>query len=349
MIAAYTLPLAAQSTAAAPQLVWHAPEGCPDAAAMRESLRKAAPAARELVMEGAVQQEGARYVLQLRAQVGTDNFERSLFDSDCGALADTAVWLVKVFASRHAVLPPAAAQRKPAEPSPKATDRSADGTRVAVTPREAPAAREPAQPAGPSEPPDMPQLGELPEITRTPKGAPSDDEDNASAPIVIAGMVALGVAGTGLTGAAPELSGALEARRAGLLARLRLGMTYHAGLELQARAGLELQSALLELSTCTVTRFGALRTGPCAVLAGYLTAVEPYGLRSPRSTSALWVNAGGGWHVVWLLHRFVQLTLDVAVTAGLSTRPTFTVGGDSVAQVAPIAGHARVGYSIEIW
>jgi len=334
------------------ELTWHAPPGCPSATEVLALLSKVEHDTRALSVVGTIQRQSEQYTLELQVEGEARRFERSLRAPDCRLLAESAVWLIDLAAIQLAGRTASARRATPQPTTVTEGVRESIGTPAS---QPAPAAAEMQDPVPRSAAQQSASESAVyvdrspPSITHERQSLAADSDDDRAAPLALAVGAGVGVAGLGLTGAAPELSLSVELRRGALLAGLRVGTVLHPALELAESARLSFQSAYVALTACHDYRHGQLRTGPCAVLGGWLTVVGQQGLREARPQTALWVNAGGAWHLLVELHRNVQVSAEVGLTVGLDARPSLAVSGVSVAQVAPVAGYGRIGYGIALW
>jgi hypothetical protein len=351
----------ADERAALRELDWKAPAGCPSAADLRALLAERRTDARTLDIHGAIRQESGQYVLELRVDDGGARFARTLRSPDCALLAETAIWLIDLARTQLAASKQTHPRRGPeqaagARPSsgPAARAPAADTTaepprsEAAPVPLETEVQLEEQRAAAAASAAPIYLDSSPPSVTheRAPDLAGVSDH---GPPVHLALGAGVGVAGLGLTGAAPELALTLRARRGSFVAGLRSSMVLHSSLALEPNARVSFLSASVEAIACSDLRFGRLRTGPCAVVGGWLTFVASHGLLDARRETALWVNAGAAWRLLVQLHALVQIELEVGATVGLSARPSFTVGGETLAQAAPVAGYGRVAYFVDLW
>jgi len=339
------------------QLVWIAPAGCPNADDLRALLTRAGSEARALDVHGVIRLQSGHYRLELRVDGGAQRFARSLRSPDCGLLAESAVWLIELAATELASSAARQGGTQSAAGSGDAATQTGrpDGSTTAPrrkaaleAARSSELAADRASRRGEDSAPIYLDQSP-PAVTRerdTGRGEEADDTDEA--PQLAAG-VGFGVAGLGLTGAAPELSVSLEMRQRARRLGLRVETVLHPTLELESRASVSLRSSALTLYACTDFRHARLRTGPCALVQGWVTSVGPRGLRNASSDTALWANSGGSWHLLLELHPLSQLSLEVGLTVGLSSRPSFAVSDTTVALAAPVAGYVRAGYYVDLW
>ena len=311
-------------------LSWNAPVGCPTSADVRALLSRAREDTRNLMVHAVINAEAQEYVLDLRVRDDAQRFTRTLRASDCDALAQSAVWLIELAAVQLT--------SKPAQPRGADSMALADSAWQADRPVSTVTSLEAAE-----------YLDKSPPSVTHDRDSAADGSNESAAEIVFAASAAAGVVGVGLTGAAPELSIAFDAQQRRLHASVRVGAVLHGPLMLEQQASLSFHSAFVELAVCDELTRGRWRTGPCAAVEGWLTFVGHDGLRDGRSESAPWLNAGGLWRLLVELHPALQLSVELGVSAGLSARPSFAVSERSVAQVAPVAGHARIAYGLRLW
>ncbi|MET0384708.1 MAG: hypothetical protein ABW321_02055 [Polyangiales bacterium] len=346
------LALSSAGRAREPAITWQAPAGCPSAEAVSALLARSPHALDALLIRGTITRDGREHVLDLHVLGHGQRFSRSLRAVDCSVLAESAVWLVELAATELSpspgTTPPSKREHAVAADSSPADGVSPPSASSVATGRSSNRSASPG--------PEAPIVYDtsLPAITDQPPSAAiaSDPEAEAWAgrwhPRV---GVGLGVVDLGLTGAATDLGLDAMAAHASWIAGLRLGALLHPTRTFGERAEVQLTTAYAQLSFCGHWRMGTpyLATGPCALVNTWLTFASPRGLEHPTSPTTFWLGAGGAWRVTLRLHRFCQLVGEVGLALAISARPAYDVSNNRVIQASPTAGHARLGYFLELW
>lgn len=303
------------------ELEWQAPDGCPDAEAVRGRveaiLRGPLTDASRAVARGAIARtEDGRFRLELTVRTGDVADARSIDSAACATLADAFAVVVAL-----AIDPTRSADAEGAPPA----RAIADGPRP---PDESPSAR----------------VSPLPREAPAPRASPAPEAGT---------RVALGLGGSVVWGPLPEPSPGLVASvgvrrdrvRVGALGTLALRQTPHfdrsAGASIDMLEGGAFAGYLLPL--------GIFALGPAVNVEATYVRARGFGIRRPSTSSAVWATAVVGARLEaraarWL-GAFARADLLVPFDA-----PRFALGtqADSVRLHTPAALAPRLTLGAEI-
>jgi hypothetical protein len=160
------------SVAGPPALEWRAPDGCPTAADVQQSLGALAGHAdlEHVRARGVIRRVGAQYELRLEVHTARVHQSRSLRADACGTLGEAAALLIAIVVDPVEV----AAQLATEPPTANPRELDPEAPLAVITPEIAPPASEP--PTAPSEPSPPPVR---PPAATAPRAAPSTPSSTA--------------------------------------------------------------------------------------------------------------------------------------------------------------------------
>lgn len=284
------------------ELVWDAPEGCPDAsfvtARVEQILRGSRAAPTRVTARGKIEKtEDARF--QLTLSIRTDDVEetRHIVAGACPALAHAGAVLVAL-----------------------AIDPSHDDTPVEAEP--------PGIPGPSDEPPAAGSLAPLPppEPSSRSTAEPPRAEPPAVEPRV---RLAVGAGASLVSGVLPDVGGGIGVSATLRLGRLRAGVvgTYWIRQSPTFQGGAGASFDMLEAGAfgAYLLRLGPVALGPSLGAEACHVRVHGFGIRAPRATSTLWPTALLGGRLEASLSRWVGLFARLEAVVPLGP-PTFILG-----------------------
>lgn len=322
-------PSAADRVAAAVDLSWNAPEGCPEAKRVREGIAALlastteVAAASEVTVTATVTKGPQQYRLALEVVTPSGKTSKTAGGAQCEVLADATALIAAIAIDPSAVLEATEPEEPPKDEPPPEEEPPADPVDEGTAPPDENDDRPPAD-EGPRVEPKLPPRVTLVRFAFRASGG----LDVATLPGVSGGIGVLG----GVLGAnwRAELAGRVLFPRTGFViadeAGARLGL-----FAIGARGCWVPTVGPVEMPLCGGGEAGAFRGDPVGDLVGNGSSVtEPY------------VAAIGSYEVGWAPRPFFALVGRAELVVPL-LRPSFMIGEALAHQIPPASGRLFFG------
>lgn len=298
------------------ELTWHAPEGCPSEASVREAVRESAGAdpvrPPSIVADARVERRGVRWHVVLETAPGWP--ARQLEASSCAALADaTAVIVAGLLISSATSVSPRTNARASLEPASSTSPEPVSPT--------------PAPPLG---------VGEA--VTVVGRGGFRAFHG------VVAGVVDVGSLPTAAAGARIGIAWTPRRARVELVGSYYASQSRTTGL---SQAGADLGLVAIEGRGCFAVVTGTFATvAPCAGVVVDLMTARGFGGLVNYDASGQWTSVTGGGLATIPIASWLSLRATADAQVPL-TRPEFVVEGDgSVHRPAALGLRTEIGAEV---